>query len=207
MEAIDPVRYIANRSSGKQGYAIANSLVELGANVTLISGPTNLPKPRGLNFIPVESAIEMYEASKTSLPADIIICVAAVSDWRAETSNSQKIKKTKPGVPNLKLIENPDILKELGSLNSVTGRLVVGFAAETENLIENAKTKRLKKGCDWIIANDVSLGTNIMGGEQNKVYLITENLTEEWPITSKTEVANKLALKIADHFKGLMNDE
>lgn len=206
-EAIDPVRYIANRSSGKQGYAVARSLRDMGAEVTLISGPTKLKAPLGLNFISIESAQDMFEAAKTALPSDIIIGVAAVSDWKAITKNTKKIKKEAEKKPTLQLDENPDILKEISSLSPNNRNLIIGFAAETENLILNAKTKRLKKGCDWIVANDVSLGTGTMGGDQNKVFLITSDETEEWPYASKDDVAQKLATKIKDHFKGPLDDK
>lgn len=207
IEALDPVRYIANRSSGKQGYAIAQSLFQLGADITLVSGPTGLPKPQGIKVIGVESADEMLKACKKALPSDVIICVAAVSDWKSSSPATEKIKKTSKGLPEIKLQENPDILKELSKNKTEGTNLIIGFAAETENLIENAKTKRQKKGCDWIVANDVSSGTDVMGGENNKVFLVTKDNVEDWPKALKTDVANLLADRIVDHFKDKSNDK
>ncbi len=201
-EAIDPVRYIANRSSGKQGYAIAAALTALGANTTLISGPTEIEPPSGPVFIPVESARDMLAACEMHLPADIAVCVAAVSDWRAEQSADQKIKKNGGAPPALNLVENPDILFTLSAPGKMRPRLVIGFAAETENIIRHAQAKLSKKGCDWIIANDVSGGeAGVMGADHNQVHVITPGDHEEWARAGKDEVARRLALKIAEYFK------
>jgi len=197
-ESLDPVRYIANRSSGKQGYAIAASLRNLGANVTLVSGPTILPSPAGVKTIRVATAREMMAACEQALPADCVICCAAVADYRPQIETDQKIKKERGGLTSIPVIENPDILKTLAQLQSGRPDLVVGFAAETEDIITHAQAKRARKGCDWIVANDVSLGANCaMGGDQNSVTLINDEGEEAWPEMSKTEVANKLALRIA----------
>lgn len=201
-EPIDPVRYIANRSSGKQGYAIASALFGLGAETTLISGPTSLAPPRGVKFVAVETAHEMLAACEKALPADIAVCTAAVADWRVDHAANQKIKKGTGGLPALKLIENPDILQSLSTRAALRPRLVVGFAAETEKVLEHAQAKRLKKGCDWIVANDVSPATGVMGGDENTVHLISASSTETWPKLAKSEVASRLAQKIAAHFKG-----
>jgi phosphopantothenoylcysteine decarboxylase/phosphopantothenate--cysteine ligase len=201
VEAIDPVRYIANRSSGKQGYAIAEALVDAGARVTLVSGPTALAAPKGVTFVPVESAREMLDAAQSALPADVAVCVAAVSDWRAASENGQKIKKD-GSPPTLELTENPDILATLSKAGKARPALVVGFAAETEKVIDHAIAKRDRKGCDWIVANDVSPeGGGVMGGDNNTVHLITADGTEDWPTASKTEVARQLAARIARHLK------
>lgn len=200
-EPVDPVRYLANRSSGKQGYAIASACAALGAETVLVSGPTNLADPKGLKTVRVETAVEMLAACETELPADIAICAAAVADWRVDGLANQKIKKKNGGVPGLKLIENPDICKTISN-HASRPALVVGFAAETENLIDYAKAKRAKKGCDWIIANDVSPETGIMGGDNNSVYVITPDSEETWPSMAKSAVAGQLAQKIAEHFKG-----
>ncbi|TNE40167.1 MAG: bifunctional phosphopantothenoylcysteine decarboxylase/phosphopantothenate--cysteine ligase CoaBC [Alphaproteobacteria bacterium] len=200
-EPVDPVRYIANRSSGKQGYAIAAACAALGAETTLISGPTQLPDPAGVKTVRVESAEEMLAATEAALPADVAICAAAVADWRAQAPANQKIKKGPHGVPALELVENPDILATL-SAHAKRPPLVIGFAAETEMVVEHGRTKRKKKGCDWIVANDVSPGTGVMGGDENQVFLITGDDTEEWPRMSKTEVAAHLAKRIALHFGG-----
>ena len=201
-EPIDPVRYIANRSSGKQGYAIASALSSLGADTTLISGPTTLAVPRGVKFIGVETAHEMLAACEKALPVDVAICAAAVADWRVDHAANQKIKKSAGGLPALKLIETPDILHNLSTRRTSRPRLVVGFAAETEKVVEHAQAKRLKKGCDWIVANDVSPASGVMGGDENTVHLISASATETWPKLAKTEVAARLAQKIAAHFKG-----
>lgn len=198
-EPVDPVRYLANRSSGKQGYAIASACARLGAETVLVSGPTNLADPDGLETIRVETATEMLAACEAALPADIAICAAAVADWRVDGLANQKIKKQGGDIPSLKLVENPDICATL-SKHKNRPELVVGFAAETENLIEYAKKKRAKKGCDWIIANDVSPATGIMGGDHNVVHVITAADQEEWPSMTKGLVGEKLASKIALHF-------
>ncbi|QLC21739.1 bifunctional phosphopantothenoylcysteine decarboxylase/phosphopantothenate--cysteine ligase CoaBC [Parasphingopyxis sp. CP4] len=194
-EPIDPVRYIANRSSGRQGYAIAGALARLGANVSLISGPVALETPRGVNRIDVETALEMEAAVDAALPADVAILVAAVADWRAEAS-PRKIKKGETGgPPDLNLIENPDILAGL-SRSDKRPELLIGFAAETDKVVGHAKAKLDRKGCDWIIANDVS--GDVMGGADNSVHIITEAGVESWEQMPKSDVARKLAERIAD---------
>ncbi|MDA9180307.1 bifunctional phosphopantothenoylcysteine decarboxylase/phosphopantothenate--cysteine ligase CoaBC [Emcibacteraceae bacterium] len=197
-EEIDPVRYIANRSSGKQGYAIATALAHEGADVTLISGPTNIEKPKGVNIIDVKSARDMMAATENTLPADALICVAAVADWHVKNANDQKIKKQGNDLPIIEFAENPDILKTI-SHHENRPKLVIGFAAETENVIDNAKSKLNKKGCDWILANDVS-GT-VMGGDQNQIHFITNEGLENWPTMDKKSVAEKLAHSIKEFFK------
>ena len=194
-EPIDPVRYIANRSSGKQGFAIAGALAALGARVTLVAGPVNLATPAGVERIDVETAREMAAAVKAAMPADAAVMVAAVADWRAEASAGQKIKKSGAAPPSLALTENPDILATL-SIAPDRPRLVVGFAAETENVIEHARTKLAKKGCDWIVANDVS--GDVMGGADNSIHLVTAAGVESWEKLPKDQVAVRLARKIAD---------
>jgi phosphopantothenoylcysteine decarboxylase / phosphopantothenate---cysteine ligase len=201
-EAIDPVRYIANRSSGKQGHAIATALQKLGCDVTLVSGPTNLSAPQGVKVIAIESARDMLKACTDALPADICICAAAVADWRVDCEADQKLKKDGTGIlPDLKLTENPDILANIAKDSPLRPKLVIGFAAETENVIEHAKAKRLRKKCDWIIANDVSPTTGTFGGDNNTVHVITDHSHEDWPALSKAEVATRLAEKIAAHLK------
>ena len=201
-EPIDPVRYIANRSSGNQGSAIANALVALGARVTFITGPSSLETPEICKVIKVETAIEMLDAVKTHIPCDIAIFSAAVSDWRVESLNRNKIKKKQSSdILKINFIENPDILKTISKMKSNRPELVIGFAAETNNLIENAIEKRIRKGCDWILLNDVSLGSDIMGGNENHITLISADETQEWPRMSKTAVAKKLAQKIVDYSK------
>ncbi|MFN3317463.1 MAG: bifunctional phosphopantothenoylcysteine decarboxylase/phosphopantothenate--cysteine ligase CoaBC [Allorhizobium sp.] len=201
-EPIDPVRYIANRSSGKQGHAIAAALARLGAEVTLVSGPVTIADPAGVKTLHVERAAEMRDAVLSALPADIAVMVAAVADWRVATSAEQKIKK-QPGEapPPLELTENPDILKTVGH-HDMRPRLVVGFAAETENVEENGKGKLERKGADLIVANDVSPETGIMGGDRNRVKLISRDGVEGWPDLSKDEVAERLALWIATQIGG-----
>jgi len=202
-EPIDPVRYIANRSSGKQGHAIAAALADLGAETTLIAGPTGQPDPLGVNVVQVATAQEMLSACESALPADIAVFAAAVADWRAEAQANTKMKKTHETSAELKLVQNPDILKTIASLEGAKRPgLVVGFAAETDNVIEHAKAKLTRKGCDWLVANDVSHATGIMGGDENEVHLISSAGVENWPRASKQEVAQKLAARIADHFKG-----
>ncbi len=200
-EAIDPVRYIANRSSGKQGYAIAQALAALGADTTLVSGPTNLPDPAHVFTVRVESAREMLAACEAALPADVAVCVAAVADWRMADDSRQKIKKDGGAPPVLTLVENPDILAGLSARANDRPRLVVGFAAETQNVIAYAQAKRARKQCDWIVANDVSPATGIMGGDENTVHLVTADAVEDWPPASKTAVAERLARRIADHLR------
>lgn len=202
-EPIDPVRYIANRSSGKQGFAVAGALAALGAKVTLVAGPTIEDTPIGVNRVDVETAAEMKVAVDDALPADVAVCVAAVADWRVENGGAQKLKKSKDGLPELELAENPDILKGLASREEDRPALVVGFAAETENVVNYATAKRERKGCDMIVANDVSAGTGIMGGNDNQVHIVSAAGAESWPKLSKTEVASKLALKISDILESL----
>jgi phosphopantothenoylcysteine decarboxylase / phosphopantothenate---cysteine ligase len=205
-EPIDPVRYIANRSSGKQGFAVAGALAALGAKVTLVSGPVSEPTPTGVNRVDVETAQQMKEAVDTALPADVAVCVAAVADWRVTNGGAQKLKKSKDGLPELELAENADILKGLSNRKEGRPALVVGFAAETENVIEYATAKRKRKGCDLIVANDVSAATGIMGGSDNQVHIISESKVESWPMLSKVEVAAQLALKISDILESLNSD-
>jgi phosphopantothenoylcysteine decarboxylase/phosphopantothenate--cysteine ligase len=196
-EPIDPVRYIANRSSGRQGHAIAAALAALGARVTLVSGPVALPDPPGVSVRRVETAREMLAACETALPADIAVMAAAVADWRAAREVGQKLKK-EPGAtaaPALEMALNPDILGTL-SRHPQRPRLVVGFAAETERVVEHALAKRARKGCDWIVANDVS--GDVMGGAENTVHLVTDAGVEDWPEMPKDEVARRLASRIAD---------
>jgi phosphopantothenoylcysteine decarboxylase / phosphopantothenate---cysteine ligase len=195
-EPLDPVRYIANRSSGKQGHAIAAALARLGAETVLVSGPTSEPDPPGVRVLHVETAREMLAACEKALPADIAVCAAAVADWRAEAA-PQKLKKKNGPPPTLKLVENPDILASLSKPGNRRPRLVVGFAAETEKLIEQAQAKRAKKGCDWIIANDVSASAGTFGGDANTVHVIDEAGVEDWPPLSKRDVAARLATRIA----------
>ena len=199
-EPIDPVRYIANRSSGKQGHAIASALVRLGAETTLVRGPTNEPDPDGAKVIRVETACEMLKACKNALPTDIAVCAAAVSDWRIKKETSQKIKKENAEL-TLSLKENPDILELLSQPGNERPRLVVGFAAETSDVAEKAISKRGKKGCDWIIGNDVSRKSGTFGGDTNQVHLVTETESESWPKMSKLEVADLLVNRIADQFR------
>lgn len=200
-EPIDPVRYLANRSSGKQGYAIAQAVARLGAETVLVSGPTNLPNPPGVTVKRVETAREMLAACEAALPADIVICAAAVADWRVASDAEQKLKK-QPGerAPALMLVENPDILATLSQLKTNRPALVIGFAAETEKVIDHAVAKRARKGCDWIVANDVSPATGVMGGDLNTVHLISREGQEDWPLLPKQAVAERLARRIADHF-------
>jgi len=200
-EPIDPVRYIANRSSGKQGHAIAAALAKLGADVTLVAGPCGQPDPAGVKTIHVESAREMLEACQAALPLDIGVFAAAVADWRVDQAGTQKMKKNGDVPPSLALVENPDILKTISRHATARPALVVGFAAETENVLDYARAKLARKGCDWIVANDVSPATGIMGGDRNTVHLISATAHEDWPELSKLDVAARLAARIADHFK------
>ncbi len=197
-EPIDPVRYIANRSSGRQGTAIAAALLRLGAQVTLVSGPTAQELPAGAAVHRVETAAEMLAACQATLPVDAVICAAAVADWHVDAAE-HKLKK-QPGAtpPALVLRPNPDILATLSTPGPLRPRLVVGFAAETENLAANAAAKRLRKGCDWILANDVRPATGIMAGEANQIHLVTAEGQEDWPLLPKTEVAARLAARVAD---------
>jgi phosphopantothenoylcysteine decarboxylase / phosphopantothenate---cysteine ligase len=199
-EPIDPVRYIANRSSGKQGHAIAAALASRGAATILVSGPTAEPDPPGVTVVHVRTAREMLEACEGALPADVAVCVAAVADWRVDEA-PQKIKK-KGAPPVLRLVENPDILAHLSAAGNRRPKLVVGFAAETENLIANAQEKRAKKRCDWVLANDVSAAAGTFGGERNMVHLVSADGVEDWPPSSKREVAERLVDRIAAHLAG-----
>jgi phosphopantothenoylcysteine decarboxylase/phosphopantothenate--cysteine ligase len=193
-EPIDPVRVIANRSSGKQGHAIAQALADLGADVTLISGPVAIADPKGCRVVKVETAQQMLAAAQAALPADVVVCAAAVADWRVDQpSLSKRKKKEGEPAPTLSLVQNPDILATLSDSGPNRPRLVVGFAAETDSLIDNAKLKLARKGCDLIIANDVSAETGTFGGEANHVYMIDAGGVQEWPALSKSDVAKRLA--------------
>jgi phosphopantothenoylcysteine decarboxylase / phosphopantothenate---cysteine ligase len=197
-EPIDPVRYIANRSSGKQGYAIAAAAAALGAETVLVSGPVDLAPPAGVTLVGVETALEMLKAVEAALPVDIAVFAAAVADWRAAAAQPQKIKKPTSGeAPSLPLVENPDILRQVASMTAGRPRLVVGFAAETENVVANAKAKLARKGCDLIVANDVSPGSGVMGGEENLVHLVTAQGVESWPDLPKRAVAARLMARLA----------
>jgi phosphopantothenoylcysteine decarboxylase/phosphopantothenate--cysteine ligase len=203
-EPIDPVRYIANRSSGRQGHAIAAALARLGAECVLVSGPTNEPDPPGVKVVHIATAREMLAACEAALPADIAVCAAAVADWRADAATA-KLKKKPGAVPTLKLAENPDILATLSQTSgSAAGnrrpKLVVGFAAETEDVVANAQAKRVKKHCDWILANDVSPASGVFGGENNTIHLVDEHGVEDWPAMSKRDVGDRLARRIAAFF-------
>jgi phosphopantothenoylcysteine decarboxylase/phosphopantothenate--cysteine ligase len=202
-EAIDPVRYIANRSSGKQGHAIAAAAAAAGADVILVSGPVNLSDPPRVKVIKVETAREMLQAVERALPVDVAIFAAAVADWRVASASEQKLKKRsgKP-VPELALVENPDILATIASRKTQRPRLVIGFAAETENIAANARAKLASKGCDWILANDVSPQSGVMGGDRNTIILVRASGVETWPPQSKDEVASLLVSRIGDALKG-----
>ena len=196
-EPIDPVRYLSNHSSGKQGHAIAAALAALGAETVLVSGPTREPTPPGVTLVAVETADEMLAASEAALPVDVAVMAAAVSDWRVETASAQKLKKDGKGAPQLRLIENPDILAGIAGRRNDRPALVIGFAAETENVVANARLKRARKGCDWILANDVSPGTGTFGGDRNRIHLVDGDTIEDWPLMTKHEVAARLAERIA----------
>lgn len=198
-EPIDPVRHIANLSSGKQGHAIARALARLGAEVTLVSGPATIPDPEGVRVVHVETALEMLAACRAALPADIGVFAAAVADWRVKNAATLKLKKDGGAPPVLELVENPDILATISRLSD--GRrpcLVVGFAAETGDVMEKAVDKRVRKGCDWIVANDVSPGTGTFGGDHNTVFLIKEATIDPWPTLTKEATAERLATEIAN---------
>ncbi|MHA3914067.1 bifunctional phosphopantothenoylcysteine decarboxylase/phosphopantothenate--cysteine ligase CoaBC [Halovulum sp. GXIMD14793] len=197
-EPIDPVRYIANRSSGRQGLAIAQALIGLGARVTFVTGPAEAPRPEGCAVIEVKTAAEMADAVEGALPADAAICAAAVADWHVLGAKDQKIKKDAGGLPKLEFSENPDILAGLSQHADKRPALVIGFAAETDTVVAHATAKRQRKGCDWILANDVSAETGIMGGTENAVTLITEQGAEPWPRMSKDQTARQLAARIAE---------
>ncbi|MFT5488364.1 MAG: phosphopantothenoylcysteine decarboxylase/phosphopantothenate--cysteine ligase [Paracoccaceae bacterium] len=200
-EAIDPVRYIANRSSGKQGHAIAAALAGMGAETVLVTGPTHEAAPAGVDVRQIETAQEMYDACMGALPADIAVCAAAVADWRPAQQDGSKIKKEQGAAPpSIDMVENPDILRALSAAGNQRPALVVGFAAETDSLIEHATAKRARKGCDWIVANDVSAETGTFGGDTNTVHLITATGAEDWPSMRKSDVADRLAERIAGHF-------
>ena len=201
-EPLDPVRFISNHSSGKQGYAIASALADAGAQTTLVSGPVGIAAPSNVKLFKVTTALEMLNACESLLPADVAVCTAAVADWRPNALANSKIKKTEDGVaPTVALTQNPDILATL-SHSAKRPALVIGFAAETENVIAHAQAKRQRKGCDWIVANDVSPGTGIMGGDSNRVHLITAGAVEDWPLLDKREVGRRLAARIAETLKG-----
>lgn len=205
-EPIDPVRYIANRSSGKQGFAIAAAAAAAGAEVILVTGPVDIDDPAGVTVRHVESARQMLQEVEAALPADIAIFAAAVADWRVANEGAQKLKKTPAGMPPLQLVENPDILATISRLKDKRPPLVIGFAAETEHLIDNAKAKLKRKGCDWIVANDVSPSTGVMGGDRNTVHLLTRDdddiTVDSWPIMTKEEVASELIAQVAKKVAG-----
>jgi phosphopantothenoylcysteine decarboxylase / phosphopantothenate---cysteine ligase len=196
-EPIDPVRFIANRSSGKQGHAIARAAAAAGAEVILVCGPVGLPDPPGVSTVKTETARDMLAAVEAALPADVAVFAAAVADWRVAKPGRSKLKKNSGEAPALSLVENPDILASVARRNAHRPKLVIGFAAETEDIIANAKAKLAKKGCDWIVANDVSHATGIMGGDRNSVHLVTAESVESWPSQSKDEVARALVARIA----------
>ncbi len=202
-EPIDPVRYIANQSSGKQGYAVARALAALGARVTLVSGPVALAAPDGtVQRVMVQTACEMLAACEAALPADIAVLAAAVGDWRVEAVASAKLKKRRgEAPPSFGLVQNPDILASLSQPGPLRPRLVIGFAAETEDVVAQASAKRQRKGCDWIVANDVSAPTGIMGGDENQIHLIAGEAVEHWPLLPKAAVAQRLADRIASAFE------
>ncbi len=203
-EPLDPVRYIANRSSGKQGHALAKAAAVLGAEVILVSGPVALPDPEGVTVIKVETAHEMLAAVQGALPADIAICAAAVADWRAADEAPHKLKKQNQGSETtLKLVQNPDILATLAKQGEKRPRLVIGFAAETQDLIANATAKRRTKGADWIVANDVWPGTGAMGGDRTEIHLVTPSGVEDWPPMSKDEMAARLLARAAEALHSL----
>jgi phosphopantothenoylcysteine decarboxylase/phosphopantothenate--cysteine ligase len=200
-EPIDPVRYIANRSSGKQGHAIAAAAAAAGANVTLVSGPVNVADPAGVKMVKVETAQDMLAAVTAALPADVAVFAAAVADWRVAEPNAHKIKKQDGRSPKLGLIENPDILATIARRTAARPPLVIGFAAETDRILAHAKAKLARKGCDWIVANDVSAGSGVLGGDRNTVHLVTAHGVESWPPQTKDEVALALVARIADRLK------
>jgi len=200
-EPIDPVRFLGNRSSGKQGHAVAAALAELGADTVLVSGPTALADPRGVTVRRVSTASEMLAACEAELPVDVAVCAAAVSDWRVEGPLERKLKKSAGAPPTLHLVENPDILAAIAA-SARRPELVVGFAAETENVIGNAAAKRSAKGLDWIVANEVASGSGTFGGDHNTVHLITASGAESWPTMTKDEVARRLADRIVRQLAG-----
>ncbi len=201
-EPIDPVRYIANRSSGKQGYALAQAAYDLGARVILVSGPVSLPLPEGVEMLPVETGQDMLAACLEELPVDIVICAAAVADWRVENPADEKMKKQGKGdVPKFDLTQNPDILRTIANHKTDRPLIVVGFAAETQNVIENAKAKLASKNCDMIVANDVGADSDVMGGASNTVHIVTRDGVEDWPEMPKQLVAEKLMVLLAGNLK------
>ncbi|MEM9442466.1 MAG: bifunctional phosphopantothenoylcysteine decarboxylase/phosphopantothenate--cysteine ligase CoaBC [Pseudomonadota bacterium] len=202
IEAIDPVRFLSNHSSGKQGHAVAKALHKAGVDVTLVSGPVREPAPNVDKVVEISSAVEMLQACEQALPADIAVCVAAVADWRPADRQSQKLKKRAgEEPPSIRFVENPDILKTLAGLDSARPRLVIGFAAETENIEQNAERKLQTKGCDWIVANNVSAEQNTFGGVHNEIMLFRRgNRVETWPKLTKQAVADQLVRRIAEHF-------
>jgi len=201
-EPIDPVRYISNRSSGAQGTAIGQALQALGAHVVFVSGPADVPPPNGVELHQVETAQQMLHAVTAALPADAVVCAAAVADWRVANAPESKMKKQQGRLPVLEFAENPDILATISAPGPLRPKLVVGFAAETDDVLANAQAKRARKGCDWIVANDVSPATGTFGGSENTVHLVSEAGVEEWPKMAKTAVAQRLAQRMADTLNG-----
>jgi phosphopantothenoylcysteine decarboxylase/phosphopantothenate--cysteine ligase len=201
-EPIDPVRYIANRSSGAQGTAIARALAALGAEVIFVTGPASVPPPEGVEIVPVQTAQEMADAVQAALPVDAAVFAAAVADWRMAQASERKLKKTRDGMPVLRFAENPDILAGVAQMEQGRPALVIGFAAETDDVVAHATAKRVRKGCDWIVANDVSPATGIMGGSENAVVLISADGAETWPRMGKDAVARQLAERIAGALSG-----
>ncbi|MGP1394364.1 MAG: bifunctional phosphopantothenoylcysteine decarboxylase/phosphopantothenate--cysteine ligase CoaBC [Inquilinaceae bacterium] len=206
-EPVDPVRYLANRSSGKQGHAIAAALAALGASTVLVTGPTGEPDPAGVTMVRVETARQMMDACRNALPADVAVCAAAVADWRPDRQAGTKIKKGDGPPPTLTLTANPDILAALSSPGADRPALVVGFAAETGAVVERARDKLARKGCDWIVANDVSTGSGTFGGDDNTVYLLRGETVESWPRLSKRQVGDRLAASIADRLAPSHTDD
>jgi phosphopantothenoylcysteine decarboxylase/phosphopantothenate--cysteine ligase len=192
------VRYISNHSSGKQGHAIAGALAACGAETVLVSGPTSEPPPAGVKVVPVETASEMLAACEDALPVDVAVMAAAVADWRVEAATHHKLKKDGSGPPVLRLAENPDILSSIAQRGNDRPTLVIGFAAETDDIVENARRKLARKRCDWILANDVSPGTGTFGGDRNTIHLVTAGGVEDWPVLTKREVAERLADRVSE---------
>jgi phosphopantothenoylcysteine decarboxylase/phosphopantothenate--cysteine ligase len=201
-EPIDPVRFIGNRSSGLQGFAIAKAAAEAGARVTLVSGPVALGDPEGVRVMKVETALEMLAAVRSALPADVFIGAAAVADWRVQEVGGEKLKKSQGGVPTLRLVENPDILATVAQSGSSRPALVVGFAAETENVLAHARQKLDRKGCDVIVANAVGAGSRVFGGPDNEVHIVTRDNVSSWPSMSKEAVAQRLVILINNLLDG-----
>jgi phosphopantothenoylcysteine decarboxylase/phosphopantothenate--cysteine ligase len=196
-EPIDPVRYLSNHSSGKQGHAIAGALAALGAETVLVSGPTQEPTPPGVRLVAIETAQQMLAACEAALPVDVAVMAAAVSDWRVDAAAAQKMKKDGKVPPTLRLVENPDILVTIAGRSNDRPALVIGFAAETENVVDYARAKRLRKGCDWILANDVSPASGTFGGDSNTIHLVDADGVEDWPVMTKRAVAERLAERVA----------